>query len=60
MDKNIKDILKAFLISIIFIMNESENVGGEKVRVKVSDIIKKFKTKQDIVDYCRENGNIYF
>ena len=41
-------------------MNELENVEGDKVRVKVSDIIKKFKTKQDIVDYCRENGNIYF
>lgn len=31
-----------------------------KVKVKVSELVKKFKTKQDIMDYCRENGKIQF
>ena len=41
-------------------MEGPRNNEDEKVRVKVSDLIKKFKTKQDIIDYCRENSKIYF
>ena len=41
-------------------MEGPKNIEVEKVRVKVSDLIRKFKTKQDIVNYCRENSNIYF
>ena len=41
-------------------MQLRENNSEQKIRVKGSDLVKKFKTKQDIIDYCRENGNIYF
>ena len=41
-------------------MELGENNSEQKIRVKVSDLVKKFKTKQDIIDYCRENSNIYF
>lgn len=30
-----------------------------KVTVRVSDLVKKFKTKQDIYDYCREQSNYF-
>ena len=60
MDKIVKDIFKRSQTGEIFIMEGPRNNEPEKVRVKVSDLIKKFKTKQDIVDYCRENNKIYY
>ena len=60
MDKNTKDIFKRLQECKIYIMEGPRNNEAEKVRVKVSDLIKKFKTKQDIIDYCRENSKIYF
>ena len=60
MDKNTKDIFKRLQKVKILIMEGQRNNEPEKVRVKVSDLVKKFKTKQDIVDYCRENSKIYY
>ena len=60
MDKNTKDIFKRLQEYKIYIMEGQRNNEAEKIRVKVSDLIKKFKTKQDIIDYCRENSKIYF
>ena len=51
MDKNVKDIFKPLQKGKIFIMEGPRNNEPEKVRIKVSDLIKKFKTKQDIVNY---------
>jgi len=38
-----------------------ENIIGDevKVTVRVSDLVKKFKTRQDIYDYCREQSNYF-
>lgn len=33
------------------------NQGERLIKVKVSELIKKFKTRQDIYDYCREQSN---
>ncbi len=60
MDKNAKDIFKRLQKVKISIMEGPRNNEPEKVKVKVSDLVKKFKTKQDIVDYCRENSKIYY
>ena len=41
-------------------MKGIRNNEVKKARVKVSDLIKMFKAKKEIVDYCRENGKIYY
>ncbi len=37
-------------------MEESDNSREQTIIVKVSELIKKFKTKQDIYDFCREQS----
>jgi len=38
-----------------------ENIAGNnvKITIRVSDLVKKFKTRQDIYDYCREQSNYF-
>lgn len=38
-------------------MEGDMNPGDQLIKVKVSELIKKFKTRQDIYDYCREQSN---
>ncbi len=40
-------------------MESNEILNEEKIKVKVSELIKKFKTRQDIYDYCREQSKSY-
>ena len=37
-------------------MEEQNNLREPTITVKVSELIKKFKTKQDIYDFCREQS----
>ena len=37
-------------------MEEGQNIIEPKISVRVSELIKKFKTKQDIYDFCREQS----
>ena len=37
-------------------MKESDNSREQTITMKVSELIKKFKTKQDIYDFCREQS----
>ncbi len=34
------------------------NSNMQRVKAKVSGLIKKFKTRQDIYDYCMEQSNL--
>lgn len=40
-------------------MEENNNLNQRRIRIKVSELIKKFKTKQDIYDYCREQSKLF-
>ena len=37
-------------------MEERDNSREQTITLKVSELIKKFKTKQDIYDFCREQS----
>lgn len=37
-------------------MESLGQINEPKIKIKVSDLIKKFKSKQDINDYCREQS----
>ena len=41
-------------------MDNSQGPNNTGVKVKVSELIKKFRTKKDIYDFCRENSKIFF
>ena len=41
-------------------MDNSQGPNNSGVKVKVSELIKKFRTKKDIYDFCRENSKIFF
>ena len=53
-EKTIKIAIYYNIINYIHYMEE------QKIKIKVSSIIKKFKTKQDIFDYCREQSIFTF
>ena len=59
MDKflNYKSIYLAY--PEFYTMENDFELDERKIRIKVSELIKKFKTKQDICDYCREHSNLY-
>lgn len=56
MDKKIQDKYKQFFKINFIIMESLEQINEPKIKIKVSDLVKKFKTKQDIKDYCREQS----
>ena len=54
-------IKKTIKIAVYYkIINYIHYMEEQKIKIKVSSIIKKFKTKQDIFDYCREQSNVIF
>ena len=61
-----QNVLWALHSQIESIVNTIVLLGYDKIddelifNYDLADVTVKFKTKQDIVDYCRENSNIYF
>ena len=41
-------------------MENIQEPNNRCVKVKVSELIKKFRTKKDIYDFCRENSKFFF
>lgn len=41
-------------------MEENNRPNNEFVKLKVSELIKKFKTKRNIYDFCRENSKYIY
>lgn len=59
MDNNLSILFIMIFLKNHINMEIQERVEQPKIKVKVSELIKKFKSKQDIFDYCREQSNIY-
>ena len=37
-------------------MEENNNIGQRTIKIKASELLKKFKHKTDRYDFCRQNG----
>ena len=60
MDKFLSIIFILIFASNYINMERLEKMEEPKIKVKVSELIKKFKSRQDIFDYCREQSIILF
>ena len=60
MDKFLSIIFILIFASNYINMERLEKLEEPKIKVKVSELIKKFKSRQDIFDYCREQSITLF
>ena len=58
------DYLKCIKIIFIYnLMEENDIQNNNQIKIKVSELVKKVRTKKNIYDFCRENSkiiNFYF